>query len=505
MALCLILGIILLYNCPAQSASYIKKKDSALKVISPFELIAAHQNKDVVIEYEDDDIVIFEPNVQQAPVHLLIVPKKRIYTLNETGYAHENLLGKMILKAKEMAKKKGIDETGYRLTINTNENAGQSVFHIHLHLLGGIKLGPMMDQRFRNEAAKLKEQKEIKMPLAEKYIIDFKDSTNFQGAVLIARGDSIIHHAAYGLFDVKNKVPHTTNSQFLIGSLTKSFVAIAIMQLVEKRLIDLNAPLQQYLPGLKPELARGLTVHHLLKHQSGLAVYIDDLTAIEIMDITASELLDIINKSKKSFSPGEKHEYSNINYNLLAMIIENVSGQPYPSYLQENIFKPAGMTASGVERLSNIPSNRAVGYRTINNIFRPVQNVVSYALGTGDIYSTTIDLYNWGIALHSGKLINAESRAKLFDGGTKDWGYYGYGFRIQQYQRNNSEQIPGTLIRHGGTMNGYISNYHYYKEDNLTIILLSNYRNIPIRNLSYHLKEIVLGVAAGKRKNVWAE
>ncbi len=645
------LVILLINNSMAQSKSYTMKKDSAIKTISPFELIATHQNKDVLLEYEDDELMVFEPNTKQAPVHLLIVPKKKISTLNETENGNQDMLGKMILLARDMAKKKGIDHTGYRLAFNTNENAGQSVFHIHLHLLGGTKLGPMMDQNYRNNLAamrsndkqeieqlmktfmnaiekkdsitlfslfadvpvtwvgvwqpvtqktrieanslapeykvsdfkswfrnimkvgnkaelfsnpvivedgsigsvtfdysfwvnnkkgnwgkeswgliklndkwkiasvlfsmeleKIRKQPEgipdspsTKHQVIEKYIHSFKDSTHFQGTVLVAKGDSIIHHSAYGMFDVENKVPNTLNTQFLIGSLTKSFVSIAIMQLVEKGLIDLDAPLQQYISKLKPELAKDLTVHHLLKQQSGLAVYLDDLTVVEIMDIMPSEILEILNKSKKSFNAGEKYEYSNINYSLLAMVIEHVSGKTYKAYLQENILNPAEMGGSGVESLLNIPTNRAIGYRMINDKFRRVQNVVSYAFGSGDIYSTAIDLHHWGRALHNGVLVNSNSKAKMFDGGTKDWGYYGYGFRIQEYQRSPFLKTPGTLIRHGGTMNGFISNYQYYKEDDLTIIILSNYRNIPIRSLSYHLKEIVLDSAPGKRKNVLLE
>jgi CubicO group peptidase (beta-lactamase class C family) len=485
----------------AQSEDYTRKKESAITTVSPFELIVTHQTTDAKIEYEDDDLIVFEPNRKQAPVHLLIVPKKRINTLNEVENANQQMLGKMILLAKEIAKKKGVDQTGYRIALNTNEDAGQSVFHIHLHLLGGIKLGPMMDQTFKNNNG----PSEIKQPQLEKYIHHFKDTANFHGTVLVAKGDSIIHHAAYGFFDVENKTPNTTNTQFLIGSLTKSFVATCIMQLVDKKLIDLRAPIQKYLPKLKLALAEGVTVHHLLKQQSGLAVYLDDLTIVEIMDISPEEILDIINTSKKSFAPGEKHEYSNINYCLLAMIVEQVSGLSYQAYLAQNVFMPTGMAHSGVERLINVPPNRAIGYRNINGRFRRVQNVVSYAFGSGDIYSTTLDLLKWGQAVQSGSLISEASKTKMLDGGPQDWGYYGYGFRVQPYQRNPSESKPGVLIRHGGTMNGFISNYHYYKEDDLTVIILSNYRNIPIRTMSYHLKELLLGSEPDKRKNLLAE
>jgi CubicO group peptidase (beta-lactamase class C family) len=486
----------------AQSEDYARKKAEAIKAVSPFELIATHQKTDVIIEYEDDELIVFEPNRKQAPVHLLIVPKKRINTLNEVENAHQQTLGKMILLAKEIAKKKGIDQTGYRIGLNTNEDAGQSVFHIHLHLLGGMKLGPMMDQTFVVDNNRVPE---VKQPILEKYIHHFKDTANFHGTVLVAKGDSIIHHAAYGFFDVENKIPNTINTQFLIGSLTKSFVATCIMQLVDKKLVDLNEPIQKYLPKLKPAVAKGVTVHHLLKQQSGLAVYLDDLTTVEVMDISPEEILDIINTSKKSFASGEKHEYSNINYSLLAMIVEQASGLSYQDYLTQNVFTPNGMTHSGVERLIHVPANRAIGYRDINGKFRRVQNVVSYAFGSGDIYSTTLDLFKWGQAVQSGSLISEASRAKMWDGGPKDWGYYGYGFRVQPYQRNPLETQPGVLIRHGGTMNGFISNYHYYKEDDLTVIILSNYRNIPIRTMSYHLKELLLGSEPGKRRNLLSE
>ena len=94
--------------------------------------------------------------------------------------------------------------------------------------------------------------------------------------------------------------------------------------------------------------------------------------------------------------------------------------------------------------------------------------------------------------MHNGFLVSGESRRLLFDGGNKDWGYYGYGFRIQPYQRASGTKNAGTLIRHGGTMNGYISNYHYYKEDDLTVILLCNNRDIPIRRITDILKDLAL-------------
>lgn len=128
-----------------QSASYQKEKARKIEEGSPFTKII-NRELPATIVYEDQEIIAFVPLKEQAKVHLLIVPKKEIHTINEADETDTLLLGKMILLAAKLAKNNGIAESGYRLSINVNEDAGQSVFHIHMHLLGGNKLGPMVDR-----------------------------------------------------------------------------------------------------------------------------------------------------------------------------------------------------------------------------------------------------------------------------------------------------------------------------------------------------------------------
>ncbi|WP_422362430.1 histidine triad nucleotide-binding protein [Reichenbachiella sp.] len=116
---------------------------------SPFTKII-NRELPATIVYEDDKIIAFVPLRPQAPVHYLIVPKKRIPTINNLEEEDVNVVGKMHLVARQLAEENGITDTGYRLSINTNEDAGQSVFHLHMHLLGGMKLGPMVDQSYRS-------------------------------------------------------------------------------------------------------------------------------------------------------------------------------------------------------------------------------------------------------------------------------------------------------------------------------------------------------------------
>lgn len=135
----------------AQSEAYQKQKAEKLAQKSPFEKIV---DRELPATIEDESIIAFIPLRKQAPVHILIVPKKRIPTLNDLTEEDEGLVGKMFSVAQKLAREKGIAETGFRTSFNNNEDAGQSVFHLHMHLLGGKKLGPMVTQDYIDEREK---------------------------------------------------------------------------------------------------------------------------------------------------------------------------------------------------------------------------------------------------------------------------------------------------------------------------------------------------------------
>ncbi|MEK6480029.1 histidine triad nucleotide-binding protein [Catalinimonas sp. 4WD22] len=137
--------VMLSFAAQSQSEVYQKQKAEKIGEGSVFtRIIQREAPADIV--YEDEDVIAFKPLRLQAPVHLLIVPKKEIPTINDIQEEDAVVLGKLFLVAKKLAKENGIAETGYRLVINTNEDAGQSVFHLHMHLLGGQSLGPMVRQ-----------------------------------------------------------------------------------------------------------------------------------------------------------------------------------------------------------------------------------------------------------------------------------------------------------------------------------------------------------------------
>ena len=131
--------------CRSQSTDYQIIKSKKIEKKSVFTKIINREIKANIV-FEDEDIIAFVPLRLQATVHLLIVPKKEIHTVNDVSEEDTILLGKLFLVAKKLAKEQGISESGYRLTMNSNEDAGQSVFHLHLHLLGVKPLGSMVTQ-----------------------------------------------------------------------------------------------------------------------------------------------------------------------------------------------------------------------------------------------------------------------------------------------------------------------------------------------------------------------
>lgn len=185
----------------------------------------------------------------------------------------------------------------------------------------------------------------------------------FQGVVLVAKGDQILHHKAYGMRDREGKLPNLLDTPFLVGSLTKSFTAVTVMQLVEARKLDLHTPVGTYLPGLRADLGAKLTLHLLLRQQSGLSPHLERLTTFKEEAVTSADILAVINTSKLSFEPGSQFEYSNLNFHLAALVIEAVTGKPYGEVLGERTFGPLKLTGAGVEWHGAKAPGRAKGYR----------------------------------------------------------------------------------------------------------------------------------------------
>lgn len=291
-------------------------------------------------------------------------------------------------------------------------------------------------------------------------------------AALVAKGGQVIYRKAFGLADLELNVPMRPEMVFRIGSITKQFTAIAILQLMEQGKLSLQDEITKYIPDY-PMHGHSITIEHLLTHTSGIKSYTNVPMFREMIrtDMKPEEIIEKNIALPMEFAPGTKWNYNNSGYIMLGYIIEKVTGKTYPEYLQENFFTPLGMTSSYYGDDTRIIKNRASGYQpgeggTVNADY--LSMTLPYAAGS--IMSTVDDLYKWNRALHSYKLVRKETldmahtSYKLADGNPVG---YGYGWSLSELQGSRT-------IEHGGGINGYLSYAIYLPEEDVFVALLSN-------------------------------
>lgn len=297
------------------------------------------------------------------------------------------------------------------------------------------------------------------------------------GVVLVTRGGEVVYKKAFGMANVELDVPMREEMVFNIGSITKQFTAVAVLQLAEQGKLSLRDEIAKYLPDY-PTGGQKITVENLLTHTAGIPGPAPEaMLSLQGRKnlVGLQEVIATFRNRPLDFAPGTKWGYSNNGYMLLGAIIEKVSGVSYPAYLEANIFKPAGMTRTlfGDDQL--IIKNRASSYvysRAESRFLNAINDKIETAYSAGAIQSTAEDLFRWNRALNSHKLLKKESleRAqteyKLPDGrGT----YYGYGWFV-----GNIQGSP--LVEHGGNMGGFMSHAIYLPREDVYVVVLYNFR-----------------------------
>ncbi len=289
--------------------------------------------------------------------------------------------------------------------------------------------------------------------------------------VLVSRGDKVLFSHAYGMADTKSKRANVPDTPFRIGSVTKQFIAAAILVLQERGKLSVQDSLAKYYPEWPN--GKNITLHHLLTHTSGLYSYTSNpfFAAQVSKPANIATLIPAIQKANVNFSPGEKWEYCNSGYLLLGLIVEKVSGKTYGEFLNTEFFKPLGMNHTGVHVAGNEPKGEALGYAKESLGYKLSNNWdMTWAGGAGALYSTTGDLHRWNKGIFSGKVLKKESlRAaftpvKLADGSTKN---YGYGWMI-----NKKRGVR--IISHGGGLQGFQCSLAHAPDQSVTIVVLCN-------------------------------
>jgi len=299
-------------------------------------------------------------------------------------------------------------------------------------------------------------------------------------AISIVNDGQLIFAKGYGVSDVENNVPATADTVYRIASLSKSLTATAAMRLVEARRLDLDAPVQKDCPAF-PTKQWPITVRDVLTHQSGIRHYKNNDESINTRHYTSinEALTQNFSKDPLLFEPGTKFSYTSYGYIVLGCVMEGASGMSYTTYMQQNIFAPAGMTSTRLDDVFAIIPHRARGYsidkdgKLQNAILLDISNKPP---GSG-INSSTRDLGLFMVALYGGNLVTSATwnqmitPAKTHDGKPTIYGDGWFvGGPISTYHGLRE-------VGHGGDVQGFASVLYAIPEKKFAVIVLSNGEN----------------------------
>ncbi|HKG95961.1 MAG TPA: serine hydrolase domain-containing protein [Gemmatimonadaceae bacterium] len=294
------------------------------------------------------------------------------------------------------------------------------------------------------------------------------------GAMLVAKGDTVVLHRGYGLANRAANAPVAPETPFMIGSLSKQITAAAIVKLEAERKLATTDTLGKFFPGLPPEKAR-ITLHQLLTHTAGYPYLEPNMFAEVSREQAVRQALEL----PLDRPPGERYAYANPGYTILAGVVERASGETFEAYLTKHLLEPAGMRSTGFMGEPRWRDARVTTHSYSDaNDEGPMAGFpgIAKAVGAGSIITTAGDLFRWERALRGGALLPDSATRKLWaphvpTGQGPVSVSYGYGWNVVRTLRNT------TLINHGGDIGGYNADMRRYADEGFTVIFLSNARS----------------------------
>lgn len=326
------------------------------------------------------------------------------------------------------------------------------------------------------------------------------ENNKFMGSLTIREGENVVFNKAYGYADVEKNIKADRFTRYKIGSISKTFTAVMVMQLIEEKKMTLQTKLNRFYPKVKN--ADKISIYDLLHHRTGIVDYINqDTTFHTSLDKKHSkeDILKVITSFKSNFEPGSKYEYSNSNFFILGCIIEKLTKKSYAENLQHRIVKKAElgtfenkteMTAKGAvtnkvfvpttyykEEATNTTNRESYSfYFDGTNWVKSLENHNSIAFASGGITSTTADLTKFIYALFNGKLVSQASLDQMKE--IKE----GYGKALIQFPFGERR-----FYGHGGRIENFSSMLGYYPTEKLSFSLISNGDNF-VQN------DIIIGI-----------
>jgi len=317
------------------------------------------------------------------------------------------------------------------------------------------------------------------------------DTARFNGSVLVSKNHQIIYQKNFGYRNFYTKEELNDSSLYELASVSKAFTAMGIMMLKEQGKLNYQDDIKKHIPELPYE---GIMIRHLLNHTSGLPEYETLGDGWDKKNIVHNDDIIKLFASQKPavlFKPGDKWEYSNSGYAILASIIERVSGKKYGQFLAENIFVPLKMKRSrtyNTRRSGEVIDNYAYGFVYSDSLKKYTlpdslkEYWFVYTLdgveGDGIVNSTTGELFKWNEALYTDKLVSKASLDEAFTSGklnNDSLHNYGFGWFLQ------NDSVNGKITRHTGSWPGYRNQIIRFVDHGDCIIILTNTENPQVR------------------------
>jgi CubicO group peptidase (beta-lactamase class C family) len=290
-------------------------------------------------------------------------------------------------------------------------------------------------------------------------------------AVLLARGGEVIYRKAFGMANLELNVAMDPENVFRIASLTKQFTGVAILQLHEKGLLNIDDDIKKYIPDF-PSTEK-ITIAHLASHTSGIQNIYEAVVpkGITRKSSTPAELVELIKNFPSDFKPGTSYHYSNSGYMILGYIIEKVSGKSYEQYITDHIFKPLKMDHAYYDHLSTVVAGRATGY-TMSTDGLSNANFLdqSFTYAAGALMMNVDDMYKWNKGLCTYTIIKKETLEKAFTPFTLADGHkstYSFGWGLSPFMGSPSRQ-------HGGGIEGFSTFVIYLPLEDVFAVTFSN-------------------------------
>ncbi len=319
------------------------------------------------------------------------------------------------------------------------------------------------------------------------------EGLGFSGVVGVEFGGQPILLRGYGLADRERGLAVTPDTVFCTGSITKQFTAAAILALQDEGKLSVEDSLAKHFENV-PEDKRGLTLHHLLTHTSGL---VDAPAGDYDLRATAEWVRDWALGCELEWKPGERYGYRNVNFSLLGMVVERVSGEPYEAFLSRRLFERAEMHATGYLLPRFRSESFAIGYQSGERWGTTLEHPLladgpCWTLrANGGIHSTVGDMLRWHHALQQDRVLSRAAREQLETPFADEGGgtFYGYGWSIDKSPSGKK------LVAHNGGNTVFFADFLRFVEEGHCIFLATNVGSRMRQSLAYELSGILYGRA----------